>query len=65
MVDSVAAASDVQTNATNSKAKLTDNFDTFLTLLTAQLQNQDPTISNTDEQSVGIPRTVSPLIPSR
>lgn len=42
MVDSVAAASDVQTNATNSKAKLTDNFDTFLTLLTAQLQNQDP-----------------------
>ena len=28
--------------ADTSRAKLADNFDTFLTLLTAQLQNQDP-----------------------
>ncbi len=42
MVDSVSAAANLQTNAANSKATLTDNFDTFLTLLTAQLQNQDP-----------------------
>jgi len=30
-----------------SSAQLTDNFDTFLTLLTAQVQNQDP-LSPTD-----------------
>ncbi len=28
--------------AANDRATLTDNFDTFLTLLTAQIQNQDP-----------------------
>lgn len=42
MVDSVASAASLQAGAASSKAKLTDNFDTFLTLLTAQLQNQDP-----------------------
>ena len=30
------------TNAATSQARLTDNFDTFLTLLTSQMQNQDP-----------------------
>jgi flagellar basal-body rod modification protein FlgD len=30
------------TNATGSRATLTENYDTFLVLLTAQLQNQDP-----------------------
>lgn len=31
-----------QTSTSLSRAKLSDNFDTFLTLLTAQLANQDP-----------------------
>jgi flagellar basal-body rod modification protein FlgD len=31
-----------QTQGAASRATLTDNFDTFLVLLTAQLQNQDP-----------------------
>ncbi len=30
------------TNAANAQASLSDNFDTFLTILTAQIQNQDP-----------------------
>jgi flagellar basal-body rod modification protein FlgD len=30
------------TNAASSQASLSDNFDTFLTILTAQIQNQDP-----------------------
>jgi flagellar basal-body rod modification protein FlgD len=29
-------------NAATSQASLSDNFDTFLTILTAQIQNQDP-----------------------
>ncbi|MGP1275702.1 MAG: flagellar hook assembly protein FlgD [Caulobacterales bacterium] len=38
-----AAASSVnQTNTASSAEGLADNFDTFLTLLTSQLQNQDP-----------------------
>ncbi|MGE0829983.1 MAG: flagellar hook assembly protein FlgD [Hyphomonadaceae bacterium] len=41
-VDSVSGASAAaQTNA-QSRTQLSDNFDTFLVLLTAQLQNQDP-----------------------
>jgi flagellar basal-body rod modification protein FlgD len=36
-----AATSDT-TSTSLSRAKLSDNFDTFLTLLTAQLSNQDP-----------------------
>lgn len=32
----------VQTETGQSRTKLSDNFDTFLVLLTAQLQNQDP-----------------------
>ncbi len=32
----------VQTQSGASRTKLSDNFDTFLVLLTAQLQNQDP-----------------------
>lgn len=31
-----------ETNAANSRTRLSDNYDTFLVLLTAQLQNQDP-----------------------
>jgi flagellar basal-body rod modification protein FlgD len=31
-----------QTVATEARSKLSDNFDTFLSLLTAQLSNQDP-----------------------
>ncbi|KAF0173179.1 MAG: flagellar hook assembly protein FlgD [Hyphomonadaceae bacterium] len=31
-----------QTAATEARTKLSDNFDTFLSLLTAQLSNQDP-----------------------
>lgn len=31
-----------QSEATNSRTRLSDNYDTFLVLLTAQLQNQDP-----------------------
>ncbi len=42
MVDAVSAAMNLQNSAANSRASLTNNFDTFLTLLTAQLQNQDP-----------------------
>lgn len=42
MVDAISTASTLQSNAAESSATLTENFDTFLTLLTAQLQNQDP-----------------------
>lgn len=42
MVDAVTSAANLQSSVSNSKASLTDDFDTFLTLLTAQLQNQDP-----------------------
>lgn len=38
----VAEAQAAQTSTSLSRAKLSDNFDTFLTLLTAQLSNQDP-----------------------
>lgn len=31
-----------QTDAASSRTRLSDNYDTFLTLLTSQLQNQDP-----------------------
>lgn len=31
-----------ETNAAGSRTRLSDNYDTFLVLLTAQLQNQDP-----------------------
>lgn len=41
MVDAV-TATQPQSNNALSRASLADNFDTFLTLLTAQLQNQDP-----------------------
>tara|TARA_R110000787_G_scaffold137458_23_gene250766 strand:+ start:29915 stop:30598 length:684 start_codon:yes stop_codon:yes gene_type:complete len=44
MVDAVDvnALTGASTKAQTSKLKLTDDFDTFLTLLTTQLQNQDP-----------------------
>lgn len=42
MVDAVTTAANIQTRASSSSASLAQNFDTFLTLLTAQLQNQDP-----------------------
>lgn len=35
-------SSSTDTNVNNSRATLTENYDTFLVLLTAQLQNQDP-----------------------
>jgi flagellar basal-body rod modification protein FlgD len=38
----VNAATSTTTGSTAARASLTDNFETFLTLLTAQLQNQDP-----------------------
>lgn len=47
MVDAVSSAVSAQTSASNSSAQLAQDFDTFLTLLTAQLQNQDP-LSPTD-----------------
>ncbi len=40
MVDAITATT-AQTNA-SARTTLADNFDTFLTLLTAQLENQDP-----------------------
>ena len=42
MVDAVSTAATIQTQATSASNSLAENFDTFLTLLTAQLQNQDP-----------------------
>ncbi len=41
MTNAISAATP-QTNQQTSRASLAQNFDTFLTLLTAQLQNQDP-----------------------
>ncbi len=38
----ISAASAAQASATNSKVSLADNFDSFLKLLTTQLQSQDP-----------------------
>jgi flagellar basal-body rod modification protein FlgD len=35
-------STETQTDATGSRTRLSDNYDTFLVLLTAQLQNQDP-----------------------
>lgn len=43
------AAASVSQNTTTSMKGLSDNFDTFLTLLTSQLQNQDP-LSPMDSQ---------------
>ena len=42
MVDAVSSFVSNQTNVSNSSSQLAENFDTFLSLLTAQLQNQDP-----------------------
>lgn len=42
MVDVTSTVSSIQTNVATSSQNLSDNFDTFITLLTAQLQNQDP-----------------------
>lgn len=42
MVDVASTVSNLQSNVATSSNNLTDNFDTFITLLTAQLQNQDP-----------------------
>jgi flagellar basal-body rod modification protein FlgD len=39
-IDALSAANAAQT--TDSRTRLSDNYDTFLILLTAQLQNQDP-----------------------
>ncbi len=36
------AAAAAQSESANSRTRLSDNYDTFLVLLTAQLQNQDP-----------------------
>lgn len=41
-VDALTNNSTQQSSSALSRASLADNFDTFLTLLTAQLQNQDP-----------------------
>ena len=42
MVDAVSAAGQLQAQTAGSSQTLSDNFDTFLLLLTTQLQNQDP-----------------------
>ena len=42
MVDAVSTLSNIQSQNATSSATLAENFETFLTLLTAQLQNQDP-----------------------
>ena len=41
-VESTAAAAAAATQVTTGKARLAENFETFLTLLTTQLKNQDP-----------------------
>lgn len=38
-----ASAATTQSNASQSQSQLVENFDTFLQLLVAQIQNQDPT----------------------
>jgi flagellar basal-body rod modification protein FlgD len=42
MISFVPPPSNTGSNAANSAAQLSGNFDTFLTILTAQIQNQDP-----------------------
>ena len=42
MVDAVSTLSNIPSQNATSSATLAENFETFLTLLTAQLQNQDP-----------------------
>jgi flagellar basal-body rod modification protein FlgD len=42
MVDAVTTASDASSRIGSSSALLSQNFETFLALLTAQLKNQDP-----------------------
>lgn len=41
-IDPVSAATAAATQDTGARTRLSDNYDTFLVLLTAQLQNQDP-----------------------
>ena len=42
-VDAATAAAGASASVTgNSRARLAENFDTFLTLLTSQLKNEDP-----------------------
>ena len=38
----VAGVTDTTSQATGARTRLSDNYDTFIVLLTAQLQNQDP-----------------------
>src|SRR5215475_4984650 len=42
MVDAVSSAAASQDTAALGRARLAENFDTFLSLLTTQLKNQDP-----------------------
>ena len=42
MVDSTAAANAAAASIGSSRTRMADNFETFLTLLTTQLKNQDP-----------------------
>ena len=42
LISFVPTAASTGSNASVSKATLSNNFDTFLTILTAQIQNQDP-----------------------
>jgi len=42
LISFVPTAASTGSNASASKATLSNNFDTFLTILTAQIQNQDP-----------------------
>jgi len=42
MVDAVSSVSNADTRINSGSVKLFDNFETFLTLLTTQLKNQDP-----------------------
>jgi len=41
-IDPLSAANAAAAQENNSRTRLSDNYDTFLVLLTAQLQNQDP-----------------------
>ena len=43
MVDSTATATAAAASIGSSRTRMADNFETFLTLLTTQLKNQDPT----------------------
>ncbi|MFT3724162.1 MAG: flagellar hook capping FlgD N-terminal domain-containing protein [Hyphomonadaceae bacterium] len=42
LISFVPTSTSTASNADASKATLSNNFDTFLTILTAQIQNQDP-----------------------